>query len=91
MILYQIIKSFDLKNLTDYVVDFVHILVKASIDLIGTLDKNRLKKNFTKNIRVCLDEILAKINFGRVPRRFEDKMSKINEEIIKFLGRIDKL
>lgn len=39
MILYQIIKSFDLVNLTHYVVDFLVILTKASIDLIGTLEK----------------------------------------------------
>jgi hypothetical protein len=79
MILYQIIKSFELKMLTDYVVDFLAVLIKASVDLISTLDKNRAKKTFTKNIRVCFDEILSKINFGRVPRRFEEKMSKINE------------
>jgi hypothetical protein len=91
MILFQIIKFFDLNKLTHFVVDFITILIRASIDLIGTLSNKRKKREFTKDIRVCFDEILTKINFGRVPRRFEEKMSKLNELIVLFLGKIDNL
>jgi hypothetical protein len=72
-------------------VDFITILIRASIDLIGTLENRKKKKEFTQDIRVCFDEILSKINFGRVPRRFEEKMSKVNELIVVFLSKIDKL
>lgn len=91
MILFQIIKSFDLNNLTHYVVDFIMVLTQASIDLIDTLENKNRKRRFTNDIRVCFDEILAKINFGRVPRRFEEKMSRVNELIVMFLSKIDKL
>lgn len=91
MILYQIIKSFDLTGLTHYIVDFLMLLTRSSVDLIDTIDSAYRKKEFTKDIRVCFDEILSKINFGRVPRRFEEKMTKLNELIIVFLGRIDNL
>ena len=91
MILYQIIKSFDLAGLTHYIVDFLMLLTRSSVDLIDTIDSASRKKEFTKDIRVCFDEILSKINFGRVPKRFEDKMVKLNELIVLFLGRIDKL
>lgn len=91
MILYQIIKSFDLANLTHYVVDFLVLLTQASIDLIGSLKDIQKKKDFTKDIRVSFDQILTKINFGRVPKRFEDKMAKVNALIVVFLGKIDNL
>lgn len=89
MILYQLIKSFNLDSLTHFIVDFMAGLVKASIDIIGTVQTNKRKREFTANIRVSLDEILAKINFSRVPKRFDQKMSKINEDIVVFLNKID--
>lgn len=91
MILYQLIKSFNLDSLSHYIVDFLTILVKASIDIVGTVQTIKRKKEFTKDIRVSLDEILAKINFSRVPKRFEEKMNQLNEDIVLFLKKIDNL
>ena len=91
MILYQIIKSFNLNSLTHYIVDYLIALVKASIELIHSVHSVRRRKEFTKDIRVSFDEILAKINFSRVPKRFEDKMTHVNELIVVFLNKIDGL
>lgn len=91
MILYQLIKSFNLDSLDHFIVDFMIGLVKASIDIVGTVQTVKRKKEFTNDIRVSLDEILAKINFSRVPKRFEGKMNKLNEDIVIFLKKIDAL
>jgi hypothetical protein len=91
MILYQIVKSFNLYHLSDYMIDFVKVMIQASIDLINSLTTIKRKKGFTKDIRSSFDEILAKINFSRVPKRLEESLSEMNELIICFLTKIDKL